>query len=68
MKNGAVDNIGQAAKPHRITFKNNPQFLRLLDSLIRKGRGVPTIQSELRANGYDVPYATLGRWIRKHKK
>jgi hypothetical protein len=67
MRNGAVDNIGQAARSHRISFKTNPQFLRVFDHLIKKGVGVPTIQKELRARGYDVPYATLGRWIQKRK-
>ncbi len=66
-RNGAVDNIGHAAKPHRITFKTNPQFLGLLDDLIKKGLGTPTIKRELKAEGYEVPYATLGRWIRKRR-
>ena len=66
-RNGAVDNTGQAAKSHRITFKDSPQFLRLLDVLIKKGKGIPTIKRELKTKGYDVPYATLGRWIRKHR-
>ena len=67
-ENGAGGINGHVAKSHRITFKNNPQFLRLLDGLIKQGFGVPTIQRELRTKGYDVPYATLGRWIRKRKK
>jgi hypothetical protein len=66
-KNGAGTVNGHGAKLHRITFKKNPQFLRLLDGLIKKGLGVPTIQRELRAKGYDVPYATLGRWVRKRR-
>ena len=56
-----------AAKLHRIIFKNDPSFLALLDALIAQGAGVPTIRKRLREKGYDVPYATLGRWIKKRK-
>lgn len=66
-ENDASGMIGHGAKSHRITFKKDPRFLRLLDSLIEKGYGVPTIQRELSAKGYDVLYATLGRWIQKRK-
>jgi hypothetical protein len=66
-KKGAVGVAGHGAKSHRITFKDSPQFLRLLDVLIKKGKGIPTIKRELKTKGYDVPYATLGRWIRKHR-
>ena len=55
------------AKPHRATFQDNPRFLRLLEHLISKGYGIPTIQKELKAKGYDVAYRTLGRWIAKRK-
>lgn len=66
-KNSAGGMNGHGAKLHRITFKENPQFLRLLDGLIQKGYGLPTMQRALRAKGYDVPYATLGRWAKKRK-
>ena len=56
-----------SAKPHRIIFKNAPSFLALLDALIAEGAGVPTIRKRLREKGYNVPYATLGRWIKKRK-
>ena len=55
------------ASPNRATFKDNPRFLRLLDGLIAKGCGTPTIQKELREKGYDVPYRTLGRWVNGRK-
>lgn len=54
-------------KSYRINFKKNPQFINLLDGLIKKGYGIPTIQRELKTKGYNVPYATLGRWIAKRK-
>ena len=54
-------------KPHRATFKEDPRFLRLLDSLIAEGCGLPTIQKRLKENGYDAPYRTLGRWVKKHR-
>jgi len=67
-ENSATGTIPLVQKSNRITFKNSPLFLRLLDSLIAKGMGIPTIQRELKAKGYDVPYATLGRWINKRKE
>ncbi len=54
-------------KPNRATFRKDPLFLSLLDGLIAKGYGLPTIQKELKAKGFDVPYRTLGRWIKKHR-
>jgi hypothetical protein len=53
--------------PHRATFKDNPRFLGLLDGLIIKGYGIPTVQGELKKKGYDIPYRTLGRWISKRR-
>lgn len=55
------------AKSHRITFKKDPQFLASLDELISKGHGIPTTQKELKAKGYDVAYATLGRWVKERR-
>jgi len=55
------------ANAHRIIFKNDSSFLALLDALIGEGAGVPTIRKRLREKGYDVPYATLGRWVQKRK-
>lgn len=52
---------------NRITFKDAPLFLSTLESLIAKGYGIPTIQNELRSKGYKVPYATLGRWVKKRR-
>ena len=66
-KGGANHNSIPPSKSHRITFRNDPQFLRLLEHLISKGYGIPTIQKELKAKGYDVAYATLGRWVKKHR-
>lgn len=57
--------ITPTAKPNRITFEKNPQFLRLLRQLISQDLGIPTIQSKLKEKGYVVPYATLGRWVKK---
>jgi len=67
-KGGANHNsIPPPSKSVRITFKNNPLFLTSLDELISKGYGIPTIQKELRAKGYDVAYATLGRWVKERR-
>ncbi len=55
-------------KSNRATFKDNPAFLSILASLLTKGYGLPTIQSELKAKGYPVPYRTLGRWVQKRKQ
>ena len=65
--NDATSMITPESNPNRATFKDNPRFLRLLDELISKGYGTPTIQKELREKGYDVPYRTLGRWVNKRK-
>ena len=37
----ATGTIPLVNKSNRITFKNSPLFLRLLDGLIQKGMGVP---------------------------
>ena len=54
-----------SANFHRATFRNEPRFLASLDVLINQGLGLPTIQKELKAKGYDVPYRTLARWIQQ---
>ncbi len=65
MRNDAILVITPPSKSNRIIFKKDPHFLRLLEHLISKGYGVPTIQTKLKAKGYSVPYATLGRWIKE---
>jgi hypothetical protein len=45
------------------TFKGNPHFLRLLESLVAQDKGIRTIHSELKKAGYVIPMRTLGRWI-----
>jgi hypothetical protein len=55
-------------KSHRINLRKDRLFLAHLDKLIFKGYGIPTIQKELRAKGYPVPYATLGRWVKKRRE
>jgi len=67
MKDDVIPISIPSAKPNRITFKDDPPFLASLDELIAKGYGIPTIQKELKAKGYDVAYATLGRWVKKHR-
>lgn len=52
---------------NRIIFRDNPTFLKLLDELIVQGYGVPTIQWKLKSKGYNIAYATLGRWVKKRK-
>jgi len=49
-------------------LRQSSQFLGLLDSLIAKGYGTPTIQSKLKEKGYDIAYRTLGRWIAQQKR
>jgi hypothetical protein len=48
-------------------LKEDPLFLGSLDELISKEYGIPTIQKELKVKGYDVAYATLGRWVRERR-
>ena len=64
-KGGANHNSIPPAKSHRITLKKDPLFLASLDELVSRGYGIPTIQKELKYRGYDIAYATLGRWVRK---
>ena len=65
--NNTPSMVRRKRKTHRIILKKDPLFLAYLDELISKGYGIPTIQKELRRRGYDVPYATLGRWVRKRR-
>lgn len=66
-KNGTGHISIPPAKPNRATFKNDPRFLSLLDSLIAEGCGLPTIQKRIKENGYDVAYRTLGRYIKERR-
>jgi hypothetical protein len=66
-KGGANHNSIPPQKSYRIILKKDPLFLASLDELISKGYGIPTIQKELKAKGYDVAYATLGRWVKKRR-
>ena len=66
-KNGTGHISIPPAKSYRITFKNDPLFLASLDELISQGYGIPTIQKELKAKGYDVAYATLGRRVKERR-
>lgn len=55
-------------KTHRATFlekslKNNTKLLKLLESLVKRDIGIPTIHRELNEQGYAVPYRTVGRWV-----
>jgi hypothetical protein len=50
--------VRRKRKSHGITLKKDPLFLASLDELISKVYGIPTIQKELKAKGYNVAYAT----------
>ena len=52
---------------NRATLLNNDTFRKLLDKQIKEGYGIPTIQSNLKKSGYEVPYRTLGRWVKRIK-
>jgi len=67
MENDTTSIITPRPESNRATFRKDPRFLSLLDGLIAKGYGLPTIQKELKAKGYDVAYRTLGRWVNKRK-
>lgn len=49
------------------TFLTNRKFLKLLDDLIAEDYGILTIQSQLKSKGYEVPYRTLGRWVKERQ-
>jgi hypothetical protein len=66
-ENDTTSVITPESNPNRATFKKDPQFLGFLEQLIAKGYGLPTIQRELKVKGFDVPYRTLGRWVKKHR-
>lgn len=65
--NNTPSTLGQKRGSNRIILRKDPLFLAFLDELISKGYGIPTIQKELKARGYDVAYATLGRWVRQRR-
>jgi len=60
--------IDQGEKLNRATFskntpKNDEKLSAILETLIKKDYGIPTIQRELVNQGYRIPYRTLGRWV-----
>jgi hypothetical protein len=59
--------VRRKRRSHRIILKKDPLFLSSLDELIYKGYGIPTIQKELKTKGYNIAYATLGRWVKKRR-
>lgn len=65
--NNTPSMVRRKRKTNRINLKKDPLFLASLDELISKGYGIPTIQKELKARGYKVPYATLGRWVKERR-
>jgi hypothetical protein len=65
--NNTPSRVRRRRKSPRIILKRDPPFLASLDELISKGHGIPTIQKELKAKGYDVAYATLGRWVKERR-
>jgi hypothetical protein len=65
--NNTPSRVRQKRRSHRIILKKDPLFLASLDELISKGHGIPTTQKELKAKGYDVAYATLGRWVKERR-
>lgn len=65
--NNTPSRVRQKKGSHRINLKKDPLFLASLDELISKGYGIPTIKKELKAKGYDIPYATLGRWVKERR-
>lgn len=62
-----VHGNGSAANHNRAILETDPQFLRLFDTLINHGYGVLTIQNKLKQNGYDIPYRTIGRWVKRRQ-
>ena len=50
---------------NRATLLDNDTFRKLLEESIKEGYGIPTMQNRLKEAGYEVPYRTLGRWVKK---
>lgn len=55
-------------KLNRATFlknslKNDAKLLKILESLVQRDIGIPTIHRELNEQGYAIPYRTVGRWV-----
>ena len=63
----AEDGITAVEKSICATFITDPKFLKLIDNLISEDFGILTIQSRLKRKGYEVPYRTLGRWVKGRK-
>lgn len=47
----------------RNSLKNDTKLLKLLESLVNRDIGIPTIHRELNEQGYAIPYRTVGRWV-----
>lgn len=63
----ALPIIGHGDIPIVATFKTDPHFVGLLERLISQEKGLRTIRSELKTNGYDIPLRTLGRWVKQRQ-
>ncbi len=68
LKNASTSTSGRPRKSIVASFKNSPQFLRLLVHLINSGLGIRAIRSKLKTKGYHVPLRTLGRWVKQQKQ
>lgn len=56
------DNARNLASQHPF-FKKDPRLLALLESLVKRDIGIPTIHREINEQGYAIPYRTVGRWV-----
>jgi hypothetical protein len=65
--NNTPSRVRRKRKPPRIILKKDSLFLASLEELITREYGIPTIQKELKARGYEVAYATLGRWVKERR-
>lgn len=68
LKNDAPGISSSAAKSIVATCRKDTHFLNLLGDLISKGYGIRVIRSQLKAEGYDIPLRTLGRWIKQQRE
>lgn len=54
-------------KAHRIISRSEA-YKNALQDLVKRGLGTPTIQKELKKQGFSVAYATLGRDVRRERQ
>lgn len=63
LNRATFEDNAQILASQRLFFKKDQNLLALLESLVKRDIGTPTIRQELNEAGYNIPYRTVGRWV-----